>query len=105
MNIVRDKKNKFDIFITLWIIFGIIVILGFFVFSFIIGGSALNGYQQGERYFLCNHEEITQVSKMIWIISKAWHILFLIFIPLTPIGAFVISHIQNKIELRKNRFE
>ncbi len=42
---MKEKRNKGDIFISLWIIFGVIVILGFFVFSMIIGGSAGLGYQ------------------------------------------------------------
>ena len=44
------KKLKGDIFITLWIAFGVTVILGFFIFSAIIGGDALNGYQENGQY-------------------------------------------------------
>ena len=99
------KKLKGDIFITLWIAFGVTVILGFFIFSAIIGGDALNGYQENGQYFVTAHENVAQVSNATWIVSKVWGILFYLFIPLTPIGAFVISHIQRKIELRKNRFE
>ena len=99
------KKLIGDIFITLWIAFGVTVILGFFIFSAIIGGDALNGYQENGQYFVTAHENVAQVSKTTWIVSKVWGVLFYLFIPLTPIGAFVISHIQRKIELRKNRFE
>lgn len=102
---MNNKKNKFDIFITLWIVFGVMVILGFFVFSIIIGGTAGNGYQENGNFFVSNHADVVEVSKMIWGISSIWGILFWIFIPLTPIGAFVISNIQQKIERRKNRFE
>ncbi len=99
------KKLKGDIFITLWIAFGVTVILGFFVFSAIIGGDALNGYKENGQYFVTAHENVLEVSKATWIVSKTWGILFYIFIPLTPIGAFVISDIQEKIKRRKNRFE
>ncbi len=99
------KKSKSDTLITLWIAFGIIVIVGFFVFSAIIGGSAADGYQENGQYFVTAHENVAQVSKTTWIVSKTWSILFYIFIPLTPIGAFVISDIQEKIKRRKNRFE
>ncbi|MBO5019748.1 MAG: hypothetical protein J6D52_03685 [Clostridia bacterium] len=99
------KKLKGDIFITLWIAFGVTVILGFFIFSAIIGGDALNGYQENGQYFVTAHENVAQVSKATWIVSKVWGILFYIFIPLTPIGAFVISRIREKIKRRKNRFE
>ena len=99
------KKLKGDIFITLWIAFGVTVILGFFIFSAIIGGDALNGYQENGQYFVQAHENVAQVSKATWIVSKVWGVLFYLFIPLTPIGAFVISNIQEKIKRRKNRFE
>ena len=101
----KKKRNKGDIFISLWNAFGIIVILGFFVFSMIIGGSAGLGYQENGRFFVRDHAEVVEVSKILWEISNIWGILFWIFIPLTPIGAFVISNIQEKIEQRKNRFE
>ena len=63
------------------------------------------GYQKNGRVFVCDHAEVVEVSKILWEISNIWGILFWIFIPLTPIGAFVISNIQEKIEQRKNRFE
>ena len=99
------KREKGDIFITLWIAFGVIVILGFFVFSMIIGGSAGNGYLEAGKYFVGDHSNYVEVPKAIWEISNIWGIFFWIFIPLTPIGAFIISNIQQKIERRKNRFE
>ena len=102
---MKEKRNKGDIFISLWIALGVIIILGFFVFSMIIGGSAGNGYQENGQYFVRDHAEIVEVSKTLWVISSVWGILFWIFIPLTPIGAFVISNIQEKIKQRKNRFE
>ncbi len=102
---MKENRNKGDIFITLWNAFGVIVILGFFVFSMIIGGSAGIGYQEAGKYFVGEHGNYVEVSKIIWAISSIWGILFWVFIPLTPIGAFVISSIQEKIERRKNRFE
>ena len=102
---MKEKRNKGDVFITLWIAFGVIVILGFFVFSMIIGGTAGNGYQESGHYFVRDHAAVVEVSKMIFEISSIWGILFWIFIPLTPIGAFAISNIQQMIERRKNRFE
>ena len=102
---MKRKRNKGDIFITVWIAFGVVVILGFFVFSMIIGGTAGNGYQENGHFFVCEHSKVSEVSKLIWEISSIWEILFWIFIPLTPIGAFVIADIQQKIKRRKNRFE
>lgn len=102
---MKNKRNKSDIFISLWITLGVIVIVGFFVFSVIIGGTAGNGYQENGRFFVRDHADVVQVSEIIWIISSIWEILFWIFILLAPIDAFVISTIQDKIERRKNRFE
>ncbi len=102
---MKEKRNKDDIFMKLWIAIGVAIVLGFFVFSMIIGGTAGNGYQQNGHFFVRDHSDIIEVSKIIWEISSIWGILFWIFIPLTPIGAFVISNIQEKIKRRKNRFE
>ncbi len=102
---MKEKRNKGDIFISLWIALGVIIILGFFVFSMIIGGSAGNGYQENGQYFVRDHSEIVEVSQTLWVISSVWGILFWIFIPLTPIGAFAIAHLKEKIKQRKNRFE
>ena len=92
------KTNNNDIFITFWITLGVIVVLGFFVFSMIIGGSAGLGYQENGHFFVRDHAEVVEVSEVIWTISRIWRILFWIFIPLTPIGAFAVSTIQEKIE-------
>ena len=100
------KKTKpYGEIISAWLVLGITILLGFFVFSMIIGGSAELGYQENGRFFVCDHAEITEVSKEIWIISRVWSILFWIFLPLTPIGAFVIATVQEKIKQRKNRLE
>ena len=106
--IMKEKTKKTYSLITLWIVLGVAIVLGNFVFSFIIGGSAMNGYVESGSYFIISKftdDLYIEVSKTIWIISKVWGFLFYIFIPLTPIGAFVISSIQEKIERRKNRLE
>lgn len=102
---MKPIRKKADFIITVWIAFGIVVILGFFVFSMIIGGSAGNGYQEAGKYFVGDHGSYVEVSETIWIISSVYEILFWISLPLTPIGAFVISSIQEKMEQRKNRLE
>lgn len=102
---MEEKREKGDILITLWITTGVVIVLGYFVFSFIIGGSAANGYQLDGQFFVCAHSDGVAVSKVVWMISKVWGVLFSIFILLTPIGAFAISNIQQMIERRKNRVE
>ena len=49
---MKEKRNKGDIIITCWVAIGVVIILGFFVFSVIIGGSAGNGYQETGKYFV-----------------------------------------------------
>ena len=99
------KKDKKELPLILWNIICIVMIAGFFLFVSIVGGSASLGYYEANTYFVGNHGEYTQVSKIIWQISYVWEILFWIFIPLTPLGGFLISYIQEKAEQKKNRFE
>lgn len=102
---MKKAKVKANIAISIWIGLGIAIILFFFIFSHLIGGSAMNGHIETGRYFVVAHENVTEVSKTVWTISKISEILFWIFIPLTPIGSFVISGIFDNIEHRKNRTE
>lgn len=102
---MENNRKKGDMLLTMWNALGIAVILGFFVFSVIIGGNAGNGYQENGHFYVASHGDIVEVSKVIWNISNVWEVLFWIFIPLTPIGAFVIASIQERIEREKNRFE
>ena len=99
------KNSKSIILISIWISLGVAIILFFFIFSFYIGGSAINGYIEAGKYFVTEHGSVSEVSKTIWTISKISEILFWVFIPLTPIGAFLISSIFEKTERNKNRME
>ncbi len=98
-------KKKSDLLISVWNVLGVAIILGFFIFSMIIGGTAQNGYIADGMYFVCEHSDTVQVSECIWHISYIWGVLFWLFIPLTPIGAYLISYIEEKSERRKNRLE
>ena len=99
------KKAKKDLPLIIWNALGIIITAGFFLYSLIIGGAASLGYCEANTYFVRNHGEYTQVSNIVYHISFVWEFLFWIFIPLTPIGGFLISHIQDKVEQKKNRLE
>ena len=99
------KEDKTNFLLCFWNAIGIVIIAGFLLYGFIIGGSASLGYCEANAYFVGNHGEYTQVSESIYYISYVWEILFWIFIPITPLGCFLISHIQEKIEQKKNRLE
>ncbi len=99
-----NKQRKKGIFISLWLVLGVSIILAFFLFSMIVGGSAGNGYQENGKYFVGNHGVYEEVTETVYTISCILEVFFWIFIPLTPLGAFFISYIQEKIERRKNRF-
>lgn len=103
VNVLKNKKAI--ITVSIWIYLGIAAILFFFIFSAIIGGSAMNGYKEAGRYFVAEHENVTEVSKTIWTISKVSGVLFWVFIPLTPIGGFIIYDVFDKIERRKNKMK
>ena len=99
------KENKTNLILSIWNTIGIVIIAGFFLFSFIIGGTAALGYCEANTYYVGNHGEYTQVSEIIYHVSYVWEILFWIFIPLTPLGCFLISHIQGKMGQKKKRLE
>lgn len=99
------KQNRKNIAITIWNALGVAIILAFFIFSIIVGGSAGNGYQEAGRYFVGNHGDYAEVSGAVWMVSYVMEILFWIFIPLTPLGAFSIAKIQERMERKRNRFE
>lgn len=88
---------------AVWTILFLLVVGGFFLFSTIIGGSA--DYIEQGKYFVSNHGEISEVSRMIYSISYIWEIIFFLSFPIYFVGLFVISKIQNRIEKRQNMFE
>ena len=95
------KKNKTNLILTIWNATVNVIIAGFFLFGFIIGGTAAHRYCEANTYFVGNHGEYTQVSEIIYHVSYVWEILFWIFIPLTPLGCFLIS-LKGKWNKRKN---
>ena len=99
------KKSKGNIYITIWLALGITIILTFFVFSMVIGGSAGNGYREAGKYFVGDHGNYVEVSQSIYIVSSILEVLFWIFIPLTPLGAFMISKIQEVVDKKRNQME
>jgi len=100
-----QKKSDKNVILTLWNALGITVLVGFFLFSAIVGGSTGQGYEEGGKYFVGEHGNYTEVSQTVFIISGILETLFWIFIPLTPLGGFLIAHIQERIERKRNRFE
>ena len=96
----QKEKRKTSLLITIWNASGWSLILAFFVFTAIIGGSARLGYQEGERYFVGNHGDYTEVSQTIWKISSVLEILFWIFIPLTPLGSLILEKLQKRKYLK-----
>ena len=100
-----EYKSKGTALITLWIALGAVVIIGFWIFTLTIGGSAFNGYEQAGKCFVKSHSNVAEVSKFVFELSKVWEILFWIFLPLTPVGAFAVSGIIEKNKCRKYRTE
>lgn len=93
---MKKERNKGDMFVTLWNICCVIVFIGFLVFSMIVGGSAVNGYQEAGKYFVGEHGRYVEVSETIWIMSNILEILFWVFI----LGSFVIFIVRENLKRR-----
>ena len=63
------KENKTNLILSIWNTIGIVIIAGFFLFGFIIGGTAALGYCEANTYYVGNHGEYTQVSEIIYHVS------------------------------------
>lgn len=60
----------------------------FLVYSLAIGGDALNGYVEGDKYFVSSHGTNTEVSEFIFNVS--WYLGFTMmstFIPMIVFGS------------------
>ena len=99
------KKTRGKTAIILWNALGITVISAFFIFSMIVGGSAALGYREAGKCFVGDHGNYVEVSGAVWTASYVLEVLFWIFLPLTPLGTFFISKIQEKRELKRNSLE
>lgn len=93
----ETNSKKCERLFTLWRIIDTAVILGFFVFTMLIGGSALLGHQDNGHFFVRDHADVVEVSALIWKISYVWGIVFLIFILLIPVVEVVIAKLKKKI--------
>ena len=91
------KRTKVTV-LTLWNTVCIIIVLGFLVFSMLIGGSASLGFEQNGQFFVGNHGEVVEVTETLYVISSIWEIIFWHFVLLSPIGGCLISRIQDKAE-------
>jgi hypothetical protein len=60
--------------------------LAFWLMGTYLGGDALNGYAQGQHYFLCGHGACHEVSESIWRYSY-WH-------AITAIGGIVLVFVE-----------
>ena len=79
----------------------ITVLVSFFIFYMIVGGSAGIGYCEGGQYFVGNHGDYTEVSRTVWIISYVLEALFFITIAIIPIGSILFSKIRENIKRKR----
>ncbi len=74
-------------------VLGVVALTNFAAFVLIamhLGGDAINGHEEGGRYFLANHGQLTEVSRSTFLYST-WHA---ISVGLTH-GAFILSAAVN----------
>jgi hypothetical protein len=78
-----------------------LVFLSFFVATLILGGDALNGKVEGDRYFLSWGGEYTEVSEGVYRYSRAHGISMLVIFPLGVIGAGILLPYADRVEKRR----
>ncbi len=88
----------------------ILFIVGFYIFSQVIGGTALLGNNEDGAFFVGNHGELIEVSELAWHISKIWELavwtLYALFfccgIFAVIIGLIVLFYRKKKIDPTEN---
>jgi hypothetical protein len=74
-----------------------IVFLSYFVSGLVLGGDALNGKVEGDRYFVGSHGHYIEVSEGTYLYSRVHGILLLVVFPLGIIlGGFLLSRAERK---------
>lgn len=91
-------RRKLDPVIAVWNVLCAVIMVGFFVYSLIIGGSAGLGYCESGQYFVSDHGVTVEVSEVVWRISYAWGIVFWVFPLLTPLAIFLSIRIRKMID-------
>jgi hypothetical protein len=74
-------------FRAVWIV-AIVNVAGFWLIAFVSGGDAVNGKEEGGRYFLANSGRYTEVSKVIFEYSRIHAMSVWITTPITMLGMF-----------------
>ena len=97
------KRGIFRGFCVIWVGITVVVMLFFFVFYAWIGGSAISGYSEGEKYFVSDHGKVTEVSREIWEVSRISEVFFFFFIYTTGIGGSVVNVICQRKERNEIR--
>ena len=77
------------------------VLISFFAFYMLVGGSAGIGYREGGRYFVGSHGDYTEVARVLWIASCVLEALFFVRVLIIPVGALLLSEIKERINLIK----
>ena len=71
----RFSTPKSDRLLIGWIVF----LLSYMAFSLFIGGDALNGYSEADKYFVVQHGKATQVGRAVWHISLIFGYLLILW--------------------------
>ncbi len=83
----------------MFFVVGIINFASCALISFFIGGDALNGHIENNRYFLNNHGTLTETSKAVFIYSKIHASSLFLTHPLAMLGIWVKQKWKKENEI------
>ena len=76
-------------FVQIAFLIAIVNFLAFVIVGSFLGGDALNGHQEGGRYFLANHGKLTETSRAVFIYSKIHAISLFVTHPLAIFSVLI----------------
>jgi hypothetical protein len=77
-------------------VFGLMNFFVFFVITTWIGGTAIDGFVRGGHYFVSNHGQISEVSWVVFEISKWQGYSAMITFPLAILGMMLRDHLAKR---------
>ena len=80
----------------------ILCVLNFFAFcaaALLLGGDAINGHIQNERYFLSLHDKVTEVSKYVWLYRYVHALTAIASIPIAGYCGLAWASLRGRLRL------
>ena len=81
------------------LVLGIVNFAAFVLISLWIGGDALNGHTLNGHYFLSNHGQLTETTRVVFLYSEIHACSLFLSGPITLIGAAIFRQWKKQNEL------